>query len=71
MKFSKKQIIFPFLLHVELRLWKGGFNPRVGVIIDCPQKDFCHHLVKVILTSRMAVSEMVDHSSRISYELVV
>ena len=37
------------------------FDPRVSVIIECPLNDLFHDLVYVILTSRTAVSEMVDN----------
>ena len=33
---------------------------RVGLIINCPQKDLFHNLVTVIITSQTVVSEMVD-----------
>ena len=37
-----------------------GFTARVGVIIDCPQKDLFHNFMNVISTSKKAISEMVD-----------
>ena len=43
-----------------LGIARSGLQSRVGVIIDCPQKDLIHNLVKVILTSQRAVSEMAN-----------
>ena len=44
---------------------------RVGVIIDCSQKYLFHDLMNIILTSRIAVSEMVDNNNNNDWLLAV
>ena len=46
------------------------FLARVGVIIDFSQKDLFQDLVTIILTSRMAISEMVDNDNDIDWPLI-
>ena len=50
---------------------KTLFCTRVGVIIDCSQKYLFHDLVNVILTSQMAVSEMVDNNNDNDWPLAI
>ena len=40
---------------------KWNNSREAGVIIECPQNGLFHNLVTVILMSRTAVSQMVDH----------
>ena len=44
----------------SLKQKQDRLEPRVGVIIDCPQKDLFNDARDVIITSQMAVSEMVN-----------
>ena len=57
-----------YLTRQELTNWKL-LEPRVSVIFDCPQKDLFYDLMNVILTSRAAVSEMVDNDNDNKWQL--
>ena len=36
---------------------------RVSVIVDCPQMDLFHNLKNIIITPRIAISELVDNNT--------
>ena len=60
----------PVLLKLTSVQYALQFKARVGVIIDCPQKDLFHDLMNVILMSRMALSEMADNKNDKDWQLV-
>ena len=48
---------------LDIFLWFDcfiGFFPRVGIIIECPLNGLFHDLMNIIITSQVAISEMVD-----------